>query len=373
MDVTMRLHQLLARTALALIVVHPFLYTTPTNPPLPWDTTRQLTLGLDGASILTGIGVFVLLPVLAVTAIYRDQLGCKYEAWRLAHGLGALLIALGGAHHALSAGRYSADPLLSGYWLALLALAIVSLVWIYAWKPVTQLLKSYVVKSVRLIAERTWELVIEPDGHAGMDFAAGQFVWLNVGHSPFSLYENPFSMSSAPGERDIAFLIKEAGDFTRSLGSVRVGTKAYLDGPHGNLTLQQRRCKGIALLAGGVGIAPLISILRSLVLARDPRPIMLVYGNRKNEQIVHQTELDALAKHENISVVHVLSEPPPGWAGLVGRLDADRIRELFSFAEAREWVYFVCGPPAMLEACEDALIALGVPSGQIVSERFRYD
>lgn len=373
MDVTMRLHQLLARTALVLIVLHPFLYSTPDNPPIPGDTTRQLTLGLDGASVLTGIVALVLLPVLAVTAIFRDQLRCKYETWRLAHGLGALLVALFGAHHALAAGRYSAEPLLSWFWIVLLALAIASLVWVYACKPLAQWFRPYAVKTVRRIAERTWELVIEPKGHAGMPFAAGQFVWLNVGHSPFSLYENPFSMSSAPGGGDIAFVIKEAGDFTGSLGQIRSGTTAYVDGPHGNLTLDRRHGKGIALLAGGVGIAPLISLLRELARSGDPRPIVLVYGNRAADQIVYRDELDALAKRENVSVVHVLSEPPPGWTGLVGQLDAERIRAQFAFPDAREWIYFVCGPPAMLEACERALIALGVPPAQIVSERFRYD
>jgi NAD(P)H-flavin reductase len=180
-------------------------------------------------------------------------------------------------------------------------------------------------------------------------------------------------MSSAPGGGDIAFVIKEAGDFTRSLGQVRPGTTAYVDGPHGNLTLDRRHGKGIALLAGGVGIAPLISMLRELARSGDPRPIVLVYGNRAADQIVYRDELDALAKRENVSVVHVLSEPPPGWTGLVGQLDAERIRAQFAFPDAREWIYFVCGPPAMLEACERALIALGVPPAQIVSERFRYD
>jgi len=374
MDVTMRFHQLLARTALALIVLHPFLYTTPINPPLPWDVTRQLTLNLGGWSIVTGIVTFLLLPVLVLTAIFRDQLAWKYEIWRLLHGLGALLIALFGTHHVIAAGRYSGDPLLAGYWLLLLALAAASLVWVYAVKPAYQLFHPYVVKSARRVADQTWELAIEPQGHSGLKFSAGQFVWLNVGHTPFSLSENPFSMSSAPSDHpEIAFLIKEAGDFSCSLGSISPGTKAYLDGPHGNLTLERRQGRGIALLGVGVGIAPLISILRELVRAGDPRPIILVYGNRRKEDIAYQDEIDVLDQRNNISVFHVLSRPPDGWKGLTGRVDPERIRSLFSFAEAENWLYFVCGPPAMMDASEEALIALGVPPSQIISERFRYD
>ena len=374
MDVTMRFHQLLARTALAAIALHPFLYSAPLNPPLPWDVTRQSTLGLDGPSIVTGLVAYFLLPALVLTAVFRDQLGWKYEAWRLAHGVGAFLIALAGAHHSVQAGRYSSEPLLAGYWFFLLALAVGSLAWIYAVKPLYQLLHPYTVKSVHRIAERTWEIVIEPEGRSGLRFAAGQFVWLNIGNSPFLLNENPFSVSSAPrASADTAFVIKEVGDFTRSIGTIKPGTRAYVDGPHGNLTLDGRRGKGVALIAGGVGIAPLLSILRDLVQTGDRRPIMLVYGNRKQDQIVYEAELARFNERKNISIVHVLSEPPPGWQGSVGVLDADLIRSQFGFEDAGAWLYLICGPPAMMQACEKALIALGVPSKQIVSERFQYD
>ena len=66
MDVTMRFHQLLARTALALALLHPFLYQSPFNPQLPWDPSRQLTLTHDLGSLGTGILGWVLLVTLIV-------------------------------------------------------------------------------------------------------------------------------------------------------------------------------------------------------------------------------------------------------------------------------------------------------------------
>ncbi len=374
MDVTMRFHQLLARTALALIVLHPFLYAAPAGPPLPWDVSRQLTLSLGGWSLVAAVAAYLLLPVLVFTGIFRDQLGWKYETWRLLHGLGALVIAVASTYHVIAAGRYSSDPLLTTYWLALLVLAIGSLAWVYAVKPLYQLFHPYVVTSVRPVAARTWELVIAPRGHAGFHFDAGQFVWLNVGNSPFSLKENPFSMSTAPSDRpEIGFLIKEAGDFTRSLGGIQPGTRAYLDGPHGNLSLAHRHGRGIALFAGGVGITPLISVLRELAHADDPRPVILVYASRHEGDIAYRDELDALGARDTISVVHVLSRPPEGWQGATGHIDAERIRSLFAFEGAQEWIYLICGPAAMMETCEEALIGLGVPDRQIAVERFRYD
>lgn len=375
MDVTMRFHQLVARTALAFVVAHPFLYITPFfNTPLPWDATRQLTLGLDVASLTTGVIAWVALPGFVLMSIFRDQLPFRYEAWRLMHGLGAMVIAGAVTHHTLGAGRYSSDPLLAGFWLLLLAAALGSLIYTYVIAPLGEAGRPYEVTSVRQIALRTWELTVRPRRGEALEFEAGQFVWLNLGHSPFSLHENPFSISSAPAQRPaVQFVIKEVGDFTRRIGKAAPGTVAYLDGAHGNLTLKGREGKGIALIAGGVGIAPLLAIARQLRAESDPRPLVLLYGNRVTEQIVYRAELNALGRRANTQVIHVVSEPRRGWKGLTGQVDRATIAKVFPFDAASQWLYLVCGPPPMLDAVEDALVDLGVPPAQIVSERFYYD
>lgn len=375
MDVTMRIHQLLARTALVFALLHPFLYQTPSfNYPLPWDGTGQLTLGLDIGSVVSGLIAWIALPVFVLMAVFRDQLPYRYETWRLMHGFGAVLIAVMVLHHTLNAGRYSSDPLLAGFWIVLMAAALGSVIYTYILAPLGEARRPYEVTSVRKIALKTWELTIRPKRGDALSFEAGQFAWLNMGHSPFSLHENPFSISSAPARKpDLQFIIKEAGDLTNNIGDVAPGTTAYLDGAHGNLTVRGRTAKGIALIAGGVGVAPLISIARQLHAEDDPRPMILVYGNRVAGQIVYRAELNKFARRANTEVVHVLSEPRRGWKGLTGRIDTATIEAVFSFKEAADWIYLVCGPPGMLNVVEDALIALGVPAEQIISERFYYD
>lgn len=375
MDITMRFHQLLARTALAFALIHPFLYRTPFSKyPLPWDTTNQFTLGLDAGALVSGLIAWVALPGFVLMSIFRNKLPYRYETWRLMHGLGAVMIAVAVTHHAFTAGRYSSDPMLIGFWVLLLSIALGSIAYIYAIAPMLNASKAYEVASVRKIALKTWELIVRPRRGDALDFDAGQFVWLNVGHGPFSLNENPFSISSAPAQRpNIGFVIKEAGDFTERIGEIQPGTVAYLDGPEGNLTLRGRTGKGVALIAGGVGIAPLIGIARQLRAENDPRPMILLYGNRVAGQIVYADELNELARRPNTQVVHVISEPEIGWTGPTGQIDRATIAKVFSFEGASEWLYLVCGPPPMLDAVEDALIGLGVPAEKIVSERFYYD
>lgn len=374
MDVTMRAHQRIARTALVIALLHPFLYQAEWNPPYPWDVIRLETVTSDLASLWSGMLAFVLLPAFIALAIMRGQPNYTYETWRLSHGVGAVVIAGLVLHHTLSAGRYAQDPVLAAVWIALSALALISFLWVYAAAPLLQLRRPWRVESIRPVAERIWEVEIAPEGHRGLDYKAGQFVWLNLGNSPFSHRENPFSISSAPGSGpNVQFLIKELGDLTRSLGSIPQGTRAYVDGPHGNLIVAGHDAPGLGLITGGVGIAPLIGILRQLALDDDPRPRVLVYADRTPEQFVHRAELEALALDARTDVVFVADEPPDGWTGPSGRVDHALLGNLFDTPERRDWLFVLCGPPPMLTSVEDALIDIGIASNRILSEKFDYD
>lgn len=303
MDVTMRFHQLVARTALALALIHPFLYRAPIKAPYPWDATRELTLGDNVTAFTTGMLAWLLLIALIFAALGRERLDVRYEVWRFMHGMTAAMIALLLLHHTLYLGRYSQDLILNLFWFALVAVALASLAFTYLMKPMLRLRVPWRVDEVRSIGLDTWQVTISPLGHNGLQFQAGQFVWLNVGQRIPFLMENPFSVSSAPAKGDaLQLIIKELGDFTRTVGQLVRGTRAYVDGPYGNLVVTGRSEPGIALIAGGVGIAPLLSILRQLRIDGDPRPTILIYGNRIEEQIVYRDELEKLNRTEGARV-----------------------------------------------------------------------
>lgn len=372
-DLTMRFHQLIAWTILAFMLAHPFLYVMPRLlSPDPSAAVASLQRMFGSQGLRTGVVAWWLLILLIPLAVFRDRLPFRYEIWRLSHGLGAAAIAALGLHHTLRAGTYSADPVLAGFWVALGGVALLSLVHVYGLKPILQKRRPYRVTSNRPVADRIWEVVVEPVDGAAITFAPGQFVWLNLGHSPFSVTEHPFSISSAPGERPrISFTIKESGDFTDGIGSVPIGTRAYVDGPHGNFTL--REAPGYVFIVGGVGLAPVMGLLRQLQSEAFAGPLQLVYGNRIESQILYREELDAMTKALDLRVDHVLSEPPEGWPGLVGQLSAGVLRECLGPSIHADRLYFVCGPLAMMDSVERTLVDLGVPADRIVSERFKYD
>ena len=369
MDVTMRFHQMMARTALLFALLHPFLYGgTPTGGQRPWDPTRQLTVTTDFWDISSGIAAYLLLPSLVLSAAYRPQLDYKYEAWRLMHGVGALLIAALLLHHAVYAGRYGSQEAMSWVWLTLTGIAVASLLYVYLVVPILERSRAWHVTGVEQLSPKQWEVTVAPDRSAGLDYKAGQFAWLNVGHSAFSLKENPFSLCSAPasGPR-VSFMIKELGDFTRTIGQIEPGTVAYIDGAYGNLSVDGRDEPGVALIAGGIGIAPLLGILRQMRLTGDPRKTKVIYGNRSIDQIACREELDAEDIH------YVLSEPPEHWEGETGLVGPELLDRAFTQHEIEEWVFVVCGPTKMMDGVEDYLISRGAASNRILIERFEYD
>jgi len=369
-DLVMRVHQLMARILAVFLLVHPFLVVR------PWDSTSKV---FERASVLffspttnTGIAAWFLLLILVLVAIFRDRLNIRYEAWRLSHGIGTLAMASLATHHAIILGRHS-NILFTTLWLILLVLSALTLLCIHVIKPLYKRARPYHVVSNTQVGDGLWNLTITPDYPGRLGFAAGQFVWLTLGRSPFSINEHPFSIASCPSESpDISFLIKESGDFTSRIGEIQPGVQAYLDGPHGNCTLAGRYGTGICLIAGGAGIAPALSIIRQLHASRDQRPIRLVYGANREGESVFTEELKAMQEDINLSEYLVLSEPPPNWHGLHGILDGHTLGMYLTDSRREDWLYFVWGPDVMIKSVTRTLRGWGVPRHQIVTERFTF-
>ena len=109
--------------------------------------------------------------------------------------------------------------------------------------------------------------------------------------------------------------IRALGDFTSTVSALEPGTKVYVDGPHGAFSIDQDEGPGFGLIAGGVGIAGLISMLRTMADRNDVRPVLLFYGNREWDDVAFRDELEQLKERLDLTLVHVLERPPAGLAG----------------------------------------------------------
>jgi predicted ferric reductase len=312
-----------------------------------------------------------LFATVIVTSLWRKPLGIDYDRWRVGHALLAMAAFLLAVMHIGGVGYYTASPWKRWLWTGYTLAWVYLIVHVRAIKPWRMRRAPYRVAAVRPERDRAWTLTLVPDGHSGLRFASGQFAWLTLRGSPFRFKEHPFSFSSsaAQGER-LEFTIKELGDFTRTIKDVRPGEVAYLDGPYGVFSAgRYPRSPGFVFIAGGVGIAPIMSMLRTLADRRDPRPLLLVYANSDWDDVIFREELESLRARVDLTLVHVLENPPPDWSGERGRITDALLRRVLS-ANRAENEYFLCGPGPMSETVQQVLHGMGIPLSRVHFELF---
>lgn len=317
-----------------------------------------------------GLVCFVLA---VVTSEWREQLRLKYEPWRVLHILLAVVGFLAAIAHILGVGYYTAAPTTRALWLSMTLSWMLLVVWVRLVRPAIQRQRPYRVREVRGEAGAVSTLVLAPDGHRGLaKFQPGQFVWLTLARSPFAIREHPFSISSAPQQLpEVALTIRELGDFTETIPEVREGEIAYLDGPFGIFSHHRLpRAPGFVFIVGGVGVTPVISMLRAMAHEGEKRPLWMFYANPDIDSVIFREELDDLAGQLDLDLVHILQEPPEDWTGETGMLTEEMLAEHLPAESLGKLHYFLCGPPPMLEAAEEHLADLGVPRRHIHVEIF---
>jgi len=374
-DKTIRFHQFMAIVLGILIFLHPYLFTLSISYPVPWDTSRQFSLFLTFPAFVSGMLAWIIVLALIITSVFRDQLPFRYETWRLLHGFGAVIVVIGGTIHVFDIGRYTnAIPAMKYLWLALIIFSSLTLWRTYLIVPYLQKRRPFKVVSVLPAAAKTWHLTIKGNSNWKFNFTAGQFAWIKIKKSPLGLDENPFTISSAPSDLpNIRFTIKELGDSTNNIGTLKTDDIVYVDGPHGNFIVEDRTFAGLFMIAGGIGISPMISIIREMAHNKDTRPVKLLYGNRFQSQIAFKDELEQASEAINVDIDYVLLKPPQDWQGKQGHLDKNLLEQaLLNIDTPKQWLFLLCGPPDMLISAINTLKSNGIHNHQIQYEKFSY-
>ena len=133
--------------------------------------------------------------------------------------------------------------------------------------------------------------------------------------------------------------------------------------------MDQDEGPGFGFIAGGVGIAGLLSMVRTMADRGDVRPPVLVYANGDRDAVAFRDELERPQGRMNLIVVHVLERPPAGWDGEAGYVTAELLARHLPPGHHR-FQDFVCGPAPMMDAVEPALMEVGVPDERIHTGRF---
>ncbi len=366
-DVVYHFHRLVSLIAFLFILLHPVIIFISTPVTLvflnPLSSPWWINVGF--LSLLA-------FAVIIVTSLYRLNLGMKYEHWSIIHSYTSVIAVALSTIHIVGVSYYVHEPLKRWLWIFMVAAWILGLAYIRILKPLLMLRRPYTVREVVKERGDSWTLEFTPEGHDGMNFRPGQFAWLILEKSPFAVREHPFSFSSSAmhPERP-AITIKELGDFTSQIGGILPGTRAYIDGPYGTFSIDRQRSQGYVCIAGGVGITPIMSMLRTMNDRSDRRPVTLFYGAKTWEDATFREEIENMKASLNLQVVYVIEDAPEGWEGEKGYITAEVLSR--NLSEHRyDYEYYVCGPQPMQTAVKKALDKLGLPMERVNSESFNF-
>ena len=366
-DVIYHFHRQISLIAVALVIAHPIIL---------FIVRPELIVLLNSFTApwrarFAAVSVYSLIA-LVIMALWRVKLKIRYETWHITHILLALVAIAAGIAHMIGWAFYLVSPWKRALWICMTIFWIGLLFYIRIIKPLFQLRRPYRIAEIRKERGDTTTLIMQPEGHSGFRFTPGQFGWLTVWGSPFKITGHPFSFSSSAAAPDgrVDMTIRNLGDFTSTIHTLPVGKRVYLDGPYGAFTVGHPADMHV-LIAGGIGITPMMSIIRTFADNGDKRPVILLYGSKDWETVTFREELETLKKQLDLTVVHVLRNPPADWTGERGHITAEVFRRHLPPPYA-DHEYFICGADVMMDSIEKALDELHVPISKYHSERYSF-
>jgi ferredoxin-NADP reductase len=284
-----------------------------------------------------------------------------YEVWYAVHLTAYAGIALAWFHEIPTGGDLALNPGAARYWriMALVALATV------AWRVLAPIVAAfrYRLKVVDVIDEGGGATSVRIAGRRldRLKAVPGQFfLWrfLTRGHWWSA---HPFSLSEAPDGKTFRITAKSVGTHTSRMRTIPIGTRVVAEGPFGDFTERSRHRDKVLLVAGGIGITPVRSLLE-----RMNGDVVAIYRVLTAADIVFARELEELQRARGVKVHYVVGDhaAPDGHQ----LLSPEHLGDLVPDLADRE--VYLCGPPAMTNLPEKRLRAAGVPRRRLHVERF---
>jgi predicted ferric reductase len=360
-------HRWNGMVAVTLLVAHTILITVgyaASDGISAWAQTRDFVSNY--ADVLMAFVALGLLVTVGITSARVARLRLQRETWYFVHLYAYLAVALGFAHQLAVGNDFVTDPVARAWWVALyLAVAAILMTWrvLMPWRfNARHRLK---VKSV--VREAPGVVTINVTGRqlGAISAEAGQFfLWRFLTRDGW-WKTHPFSLSAAPTATSLRITVKDLGDTTHELQSMRRGTPVFAEGPFGAFTRHRRTQRSTLFIAGGIGITPIRAMLDDV---NGDRPCTLLYRCALPEDVVFAKELDDIATRKGVQVHYLI--------GLeIGNDQSDQLgipAIMRLVPDVRQRDCFVCGPPALIDAVRRRLRLIGVPDGSVNFERFEF-
>lgn len=321
--------------------------------------------------LLATAGTLALVMVVA-TSIRLARRRLRYESWHLLH-----LYAYAGAGlalpHQLWTGTDLASPAATAYWWTLYAVSAGAVVAYRIGLPAWRNLRHRLVVD-RVVTEGPGLTSIYLTGRrlGRLPVRAGQFFQWRFLDGPGWTRAHPYSLSATPHGQQLRITVKDLGDGSARVASLQPGTRALIEGPYGKLTGEAYAGGPVVMLACGIGVTPLLSLLGELRYAAGEAT--LVYRARNEAEIAFRAELQWFAARRRVRVVYLLGPRAdrPSWLpaqhAAIG--DAEALRQIAPWIASAQ--VYVCGPEAWTAAARTAARDAGVAPENLHTELFAW-
>ncbi|MCG8549727.1 MAG: ferric reductase-like transmembrane domain-containing protein [Desulfobacterales bacterium] len=341
-------HKYNGMAVVGLLTAHAFLILVP-------EGLDNLPIGSEFWPEMVGAALYFFMLGLTLVSLFRDRMGMPHHIWLYLHKIGGFITVIFVIAHVrfVSESFETGPPEFAIYGLSALFLMFgVRRLVLFLFPP-----WHFEVISNEALNPTIQHMTLAKATGRPFDFLPGQFAFLRLAHPQTGVQAHPFSLSSSPDSSGkITFSIRSSGDWTGKIGRIPAGTKAYVDGPYGQFThVHAHTAPAIILIAGGIGITPMLSMLQYMAQNNEQRPVHLIWSCRNLQDVVFQEALDKTArKLPRGKISYHLTGGPNGKGHLAGtHLDA------LLGEYPRNSAIFLCGPPFMTSAIRGHLTAVG--------------
>lgn len=313
---------------------------------------------------IVALGLFIAIVVASVTIARRHL---AYETWYYIHLYAYVAVLLAFSHQLATGVDFVGNPTFVFYWCFLYAYVVILLVLNRVVDPLLSYRRHrFKVQSVQKEARGVYSVYIAARDLRSFEAEAGQFaIWRFLDRKRW-WQAHPFSISAVPDARRLRITVKNIGDFTSEVHSLKAGTPVLVEGPFGKFT-ERPAMRKVLLVAGGIGVTPIRPLAEEM--AADGFDVRVLYRAHGPSDLVFKAELDALSDRYGIQVDYLLTEDGRQKRSRNGWFHPETLRRLVP--EITERFVYVCGPVAMTASVLASLHTLGVPAKQIRTEVFR--